>query len=152
MNLCTFRISDRWFGVEIDLVKEVVEHARVVGVPHASPDTAGLVNIRGKLHLIVDLRRLFGFESDGDRNDVSLVLFKSSVGESLGVCVDSLGEVISLDASMIEDRRAGEPTDGSLPPDERRKARQGLALGVGRSREGLLVLLDPKGILPALRV
>jgi len=151
MNLCTFRISDRLFGVEIDLVKEVVEHARVVGVPHASPDAAGLVNIRGKLHLIADLRRLFGFPSDPNRSDVSLVLFKPAVGESLGILVDKLGEVISMDASLVEDRRAGEPKDGSLAPDERRKARQGLALGVGRSREGLLVLLDPKGILPALR-
>lgn len=150
MNLCTFRIAERLFGVEIDQVKEVVQHARVVGVPHASPDAAGLVNIRGKLHLIADLRRLFGFEPSDDRGDVSLVLFKPEVGESMGVLVDRLGDVIAMDPYQIEDRRAGEPKDGSLPPDERRKARQGLALGVGRTREGLLVLLDPKGILPAL--
>ncbi len=151
MNLCTFRIADRLFGVEIGMVKEVVEHACVVGVPHASPDVAGLVNIRGKLHLIADLRRLFGFEPVGDRPEVALVLFKHAVGESMGVQVDSLGDVISLDPSSIEDRRANETLEPGAPPDERRKARQGLALGVGRTKGGLLVLLDPKGILSALR-
>lgn len=151
MNLCTFRLSDRLFGTDIGLVKEVVEHVRVAPVPHSSPDVSGLVNIRGKLHLVVDLRRLFGFPPSSRNEDVRLVLFKSEVGESLGVQVDMLGEVISLDPSMVEDRRAGEGSDGTSPPDERRKARQGIASGIGRTGSGLLVLLDPKGILPSLK-
>lgn len=151
MNLCTFRLSGRLFGTDIVLVKEVVEHVRVAPVPHSSPDVSGLVNIRGKLHLVVDLRRLFGFAPAEGNADARLVLFKPEVGEALAVLVDTLGEVVSLDPSMVEDRRAGEVSDGTIQSDERRKARQGIASGVGRTGSGLLVLLDPKGILPSLK-
>jgi purine-binding chemotaxis protein CheW len=151
MELCTFKLSGRLFGVEIGLVKEVVQHVAIAPVPHALPDVAGLVNIRGRLHLVADLRRLFGFSSEPERKDACIVLFKPSVDEALGVHVDSLGDVVSMDPAMIEDRRAGETSDGASAPDERRKARQGLALGVGRTAAGLLVLLDPNGILQTVQ-
>lgn len=151
MELCTFRLAGRLFGTEIGLVKEVVEHVNVAEVPHAPTDVSGIVNIRGKLHLVVDLRRLFGFAPAETRSDVRLVLFKNAVGESLGVQVDSLGDVISIDPRSIEDRRAGEAVDGAGQHDERRKARQGVALGVARTANGLMVLLAPSGILPAMR-
>ena len=80
MELCTFRLSGRLFGVEIGLVKEVVQHVAIAPVPHASPDFAGLVNIRGRLHLVADLHRLFGFPSERERKDACVVLFNSSVG------------------------------------------------------------------------
>lgn len=151
MSLCTFRLSGRLFGVEIGLVKEVVEHLRIAMVPHASPDVSGLVNVRSRLYLVVDLRQLFGFDPAPQDQEVKLVLFKPSVDEALGVRVDALGEVIALDPSMVEDRRATEAADGPGSRDERRRARNGLASGVGRTASGLLVLLDPKGILHALR-
>lgn len=151
MELCTFRLAGRLFGTEIGLVKEVVEHVNVAEVPHASPDISGIVNIRGKLHLVVDLRRIFGFAPAETRTDVRLVLFKNAVGESMGVQVDSLGDVISIDPRSIEDRRAGEAADGASQFDERRKARHGIALGVAKTNAGLMVLLAPAGILPALR-
>lgn len=151
MELCTFRLCGRLFGVEIGSVKEVVQHVAIAPVPHSSPDVAGLVNIRGRLHLVADLRRLFGFPSEQERKDACVVLFNPSVDEALGVHVDSLGDVLSMDPSMVEDRRAGETSDGIAFADERRKVRQGLASGVGRTTAGLLVLLDPNGILQIIK-
>ena len=151
MNLCTFHLSGRLFGVEIGLVKEVVEHVHIATVPHSSPEVSGLVNIRGRLHLVVDLRQIFGFDPAPKEQDATLVLFKPSIDEALGVRVDALGEVITLDPSMVEDRRATEAADGPASRDERRKARSGIASGVGRTAGGLLVLLEPKGILQILR-
>ena len=55
-----------------------------------------------------------------------------------------------LDASAIEDRRAKEGVEGKVSSDERRKARQGISLGVGKTDSGLLVLLDPRALLPSI--
>jgi len=152
MNICTFRLRSRLFGAEICLVKEVVERSSILPIPHSSPDVAGLVNLRGRLHLVLDLHRLFGFEPDPIRppGSDSIVLFKPSVGPDFGVRVDGLGEVIALDPSAVEDRRAKESSEGKISTDERRKARLGISLGVGKTEGGLLVLLDPRALLPSL--
>jgi purine-binding chemotaxis protein CheW len=150
MDLCTFDLDGRRFGVEIGQVKEVVRHASVARVPHAPPDAAGFVNVRGRIHLVVDLRRLFGFRPSEARSDADLVLFKPEVDEALGVQVDSLGEVVRVDPASIEDRRAGEAAGADAEHDERRKARQGISRGVARTPGGLIVLLEPDEILHAL--
>ena len=147
MNLCTFTLSGRVFGVDILHVKEVVMRVRIAPVPHAPSDVAGLVNIRGKLHLVADLGRIFGFPPAARFEDASVVLFKPAVGESFGVIVDAPGDVVPIEESTIEDRRAGEAAD---VVDERRKARPGLALGVAKRASGLIVVLDSKAILPSV--
>jgi purine-binding chemotaxis protein CheW len=149
VNICTFRLGSRLFGSDIHLVKEVVADARIALVPQASPDVAGLVNVRGKLHLVLDLHRMTGLERLSSPPD-RVVLFKQAAGESFGVAVDTLGDVLSLPESAIEDRRADEGPDSEARTDERRRARHGIALGVGRTASGLVVLLDPRGLLPAL--
>jgi len=144
MDLCTFHLADRLFGIDLLAVKEAVEHARVADVPHAPEEVAGLVNIRGQIHAILDLRRLLGFEPGASREEACLLLFKPAVHESLGIRLDSLGDVVSVDPASIEDRRGAESKEATARPDERRRGRHDLCLGVARTKAGLLVVLDPK--------
>ncbi len=61
MKICSFRLSDRLFGVNILDVKEVNSDIEITPIYHARDSIRGYMNIRGQIHLVVDLRTEFGF-------------------------------------------------------------------------------------------
>lgn len=144
-TFCTFWVSDRQFGVDILDVKEVNLESSFTPIHHAPPEVQGYVNIRGQIYLILDLRRLLGFETNVAEQTSRLVLFKPSVGESFGVLVDKVGDVVTVDNDAIEDRRSsGQP----LPEiGERRGNAEGLANGVCKLQDSLLVILNARNFL-----
>lgn len=138
-QFCTFRLCGRLYGVDILDVKEINPDVRITPIFHAPNRVKGYVNIRGQLHLVLDLRRLLGFEPAELSATSTMVLFKPSVGEAFGVLVDAVGDVVSVAEDAIDDRCA---EDG---------AGQGAALtrGVCRHGEDLLVMLDAHAFLAA---
>jgi purine-binding chemotaxis protein CheW len=122
--------------VDVRAVKEVNTRTAVTPVPHAAPAVVGLVNLRGQLHLILDLRRLLRLGESAVTPDSRLVIFKPSVGESFGVLVDAVGEVVRLGAGQVERYAADDPARAG-----------GLLLGVGKAEAALLALLDPYRLL-----
>ena len=99
---CTFRSAGRWFGAPIEDVKEVTTETACARIPHAPPEVAGYVNIRGHIFLALDLRRLLGWDASAGAEN-RLVLFKPSVGPSFGILVDEIGDIVSVEAGWIEE-------------------------------------------------
>jgi purine-binding chemotaxis protein CheW len=99
---CTFRLHGRLLGVDILDVKEVTAETTYTPVAHAPDEVLGLVNIRGHIFLALDLRRLLGMPADHLTSDSRLLLFKPSVGNSFGVVVDEISEIVTAEASDIE--------------------------------------------------
>jgi len=148
LQMCTFRMANRLFGVDILDVKEVNENTNVTPIYHAPPDICGYINIRGQILLVVNLRETFGFDqghkvSTGGAGKV--VVFKHSVDEPFGILVDEVCDVVSVDQSRIVDRRANELTSDSIK--EFRRAKEGIVMGVCPLERELLLVLNARHIL-----
>lgn len=99
---CTFKIAQRLFGVKVIDIKEIHPVVNVTPVSHATEDVKGFVNIRGQVHLVIDLRVLLGFKHKTIDDSNQILLFKPHVGEAFGILVDFIGDVVETSWERIE--------------------------------------------------
>lgn len=139
---CTFRLDGRLFGVSILDVREVTTETTSTLIPHAPEEVLGLVNIRGHIHLVLDLRRLLGLPGARETQQSRIVLFKPSVAQALGVIVDEIAEICALTAERLEpfSPQHGESLPGGL-------RRSDLIEAIGKSDGELLIILNPRRFL-----
>ncbi len=92
----TAMIGGQLFGLPIVRVQDVFIPERLTRVPLAPPEIAGVLNLRGRIVTLIDLRRRFGL---GQREDGAPVMAigVESRAESYGLLIDSVGEVLKLD-------------------------------------------------------
>ena len=146
-QFCSFRAANRLYGADILTVKEVTGETSFTAVHHAAPEVQGLVNIRGQISLVLDLRMLLGFDKQPISPNSRVVLFKPDVGESFGFLVDSVGDVISADENMIEWRKDGRKSSEAAETSGKHER---LELGVCKLEKDLLVILNPAQALASL--
>ncbi|MCP4350697.1 MAG: hypothetical protein GY795_34955 [Desulfobacterales bacterium] len=137
-QFCTFRIDQKLFGVNITDVKEVQPPVKLTPVFHAFEEVRGFVNVRGQIHLVIDLRVLLGFESAEIGKLSRIVLFKPHVGESFGVLVDDVGDVVEADETRIENMgdQNRETEDDSM------QELSDLIIGNCKLEDRILIILD----------
>jgi len=149
LQMCTFRMANRLFGVNILDVKEVNENTNMTPIYHAPPDICGYINIRGQILLVVNLCETFGFDQ-GHKNKAigagKVVVFKPSVDEPFGILVDEVCDVVSIKQNRIVDRRASE-ANTSDAAKELRRAKDGIVMGVCPLDRELLLVLNARHIL-----
>lgn len=145
LQLCTFRVHDRLFGVDILDVREVTTDTRITPIPHAPRTVRGFVNLRGQIHLVLDLRRMMGYPDFADLTAARLVIYKETTGPSFGMLVDGVADIQVVDEQDIVDRRRNEQP----PPEgvERRGGRAGLVRGVVMVEDGLILVLRAAELL-----
>ncbi len=148
-QICTFKIEDRLFGVDILDVKEINRETQFTPIFHAPRAVKGYVNIRGRIHLILDLRLMIGLDPKPVDSNSRLVLFKQRVGENLGVLVDCIGDVEEVDERRIEDRRREDRGD---PPETADRRKADLGSGVCKLDGALMVILNPNHLLANLDI
>jgi purine-binding chemotaxis protein CheW len=131
----TAMVGAQLFGLPIACVQDVFKVDRLTRIPLASAEIEGVVNLRGRIVTVINMHRQLGLpERDGDRPTMALgIEFK---GESFGLLIDAVGEVLKL-------------ADGSREPNpvnlDARLAR--VASGVHRLDDQLLVVLDVVRVL-----
>lgn len=141
-QFCTFRISGHLFGINILQVKEINQEATFTSIYHAPEEINGYVNIRGQIYLIMDLRRILGFPSKPVDRYSRVVLFKPEIGESFGVLVDQVGDVVTVEDRAIEIRSSASCED----VEDEEKTSWALEDGVCKLERGLLVILNPRSL------
>lgn len=114
MQLCTFWIADLLYGVNLLDVKEINTETTFTYIHQASDKIKGYVNIRGQIYLVLDLRKMLGYNQGEVNNQSRILLFKDSVGPTFGVLVDKIGDVVEVEESEIEVT----PDDTSKNSDE----------------------------------
>ncbi|MEF2144499.1 MAG: chemotaxis protein CheW [Desulfovibrionaceae bacterium] len=130
IQLVTFRIGSEEFGVDILAVQEIIRTMTITRVPKAPDFVEGVVNLRGKVIPIVDLRRRFGMpQRSHDKNTRIIVIETGSI--IVGFMVDSVSEVLRLPASTIE-----------APPAVISGLESDYIDGVGKLDDRLLIMLD----------
>ena len=145
-RICTFRISGRLYGVDILDVKEINTEINFTPIFHAPKQIKGYLNIRGQIYLILDLRKVFGFEDKEVDQNTRVLLFMPSIGEALGIMVDMLDEVITIDNNQIENRRRKK--QGKNFGNNRR--RTDIGEGVCKLENELLIVLNAKKLFNAV--
>ena len=131
----TATVGGQLFGLPISRVQDVFAPDRLTRVPLAPPEIAGLLNLRGRIVTAIDMRLRLGLEAfaaDAPRMAVG-VEFK---GESYGLLIDVIGEVLKLPAGGREDNPV------NLDPGLAR-----VSAGVHRLEGKLLVILDVDRVL-----
>ncbi|HEY1310365.1 MAG TPA: chemotaxis protein CheW [Pseudolabrys sp.] len=131
----TAMIGGQLFGLPIVRVQDVFIPERLTRVPLAPPEIAGILNLRGRIVTLIDMRRRFGL---GERNDgdAPMAIGVESRGESYGLLIDSVGEVLKLDDA------GREPNPVNLDP---RLAR--VSAGIHRLDGQLLMVVDVDRVL-----
>lgn len=129
-QLVVFRFDDEEYGVEISYVQEIIRIPQVTKIPDVPPYMEGVINLRGKVVPVIDLKEKFGL-GQSQRHEDSRLLVLNLEGAIIGIVVDDVSEVLQLDESLME----------TLP--ENIDGVNGNCLkGVGKMDGRLLLLLD----------
>ena len=131
----TAMIGGQLFGLPIVRVQDVFIPERLTRVPLAPPEIAGVLNLRGRIVTLIDLRRRFGLGQREDGNS-SMAIGVESRGESYGLLIDGVGEVLKLDDAA----RAPNPINL-----DQRLAR--VSAGIYRLDGQLLIVVDVDRVL-----
>ncbi|HEB33117.1 MAG TPA: chemotaxis protein CheW [Spirochaetes bacterium] len=134
-QLISFAIGDDDYGVNIQTVKEVIRHREITRLPKAPAFVKGVINLRGDIIPILDLRERFGMEQK-EYTGMTRVIVVEIDGRSIGTVVDSVSHVIRIDEGQIE---PPPPCVGQITEEYIR--------GVGKVGEKLIVLLNIDRIL-----
>jgi purine-binding chemotaxis protein CheW len=131
----TAMIGGQLFGLPIVCVQDVFIPERLTRIPLAPPEIAGVLNLRGRIVTLIDLRRRFGLGQRDDGEPVMAIGVESRA-ESYGLLIDSVGEVLKLDDA------AREPNPINL---DQRLAR--VSAGIYRLDGQLLIVVDVDRVL-----
>jgi purine-binding chemotaxis protein CheW len=100
----TFRLGNEEYGLEILKVREIIGLMCVTPVPRAPDDIRGVINLRGKIIPVIDLRRKFLMPASPDTDRTCIIVVNvTASGESvdMGILVDSVSEVLDIAGSDI---------------------------------------------------
>src|SRR5215467_7980899 len=97
-----FRIGDETFGVRIGSVREIVRVPEITAVPNAPETIEGVINLRGKIIPVMDLRKRFGNQQGIQPDKKNRILVVELDKRLLGLIVNSASEVIKIPPSEIE--------------------------------------------------
>ncbi|MBW2146119.1 MAG: purine-binding chemotaxis protein CheW [Deltaproteobacteria bacterium] len=130
----TFRLGKEEYGLEILKVKEIMGLMDITTVPQTPGYVKGVINLRGKVIPVIDLRLKFGMEEKNYDERTCIVVAEVS-GKSgslqVGIVVDSVSEVLNIKADDIEDA----PTFGTRLDTD-------YIFGMAKTEGGVKILLD----------
>ena len=129
-QLVAFRIADETYGVPIMMVHEIIRPSEITRIPRSLDFVRGVVNIRGKIVPVIDLRKRLGLSPAPDTTATRIIVVEMENGV-IGMIVDSVSQVIHIDGKDIE------------PPSELiADMGSDLVRGVGKRDNGIVILLD----------
>jgi purine-binding chemotaxis protein CheW len=131
----TFFLAGEEHGIEILKVHEIIGMMPITRVPRTPQYIRGVINLRGKVIPIVDLRLKFGMESKGQTTETCIIVVRLQ-GVEVGIVVDKVSEVLSIAGGDIEDA----PSFGA-------EVNTDYILGIGKSQGKVKILLDIDRVL-----
>jgi len=101
LRVLAFKLGDETYCVEIHQVKTVVKPGQISRVPNTPEFVLGIMNLRGEVLSIIDIRYFFGLEANQKPKDLR-VLVTDAAGANTGIMVDGINEAIDIDPSMVQ--------------------------------------------------
>lgn len=135
LQVVGFRIGRETFGLPIAMVREIVRVPEITNVPNAREYIEGVINLRGRIIPVVDLRKRFGDKSvePSKKNRIIVVEMEN---RTVGLLVHSASEVLRIPPSEIE-----------APQNVFQEGEMNYITGVGKLKGRLVILLDLTRVL-----
>ncbi|MDR2696391.1 MAG: chemotaxis protein CheW [Deltaproteobacteria bacterium] len=135
LQLVTFNIAEEEFGVDILSVQEIIRLMQITAVPRAPACIEGVINLRGKVIPVIDMRKRFNLPAI-ERDSRTRIIVMEFGPKIVGFLVDAVSEVLRIPASTVEPAPAVVSGVGSE-----------YIKGVGKLDDRLLILLDLDSLL-----
>lgn len=140
----TFRLDREEYGLEILKVREIIGLMGITKVPRTPQYIRGVINLRGKVIPVLDLRAKFGMDVIADTEETCIIVVDvENAGSTIlmGILVDAVSEVLDIQAGEIEEP----PTFGS-EVDTR------FIMGIGKVKNSVKILLDIDRVLTGVDI
>lgn len=131
----TFVLGEEVYGIEILKAREIIGLMDVTSVPQTPGYMKGVINLRGKVIPIIDLRLKFSMQ-EKERTKETCIIVVEVNNTSMGIIVDSVSEVADISSGKIEDA-----------PDFGQGINTDFIMGLGKVNEKIIILLDIEGVL-----
>jgi purine-binding chemotaxis protein CheW len=129
-QLVVFDLHSEAYGVDISAVREIIRMQEITRVPRAPEYIEGVINLRGKVIPVVDLRTRFGV-AKAERTGDNRIVVVNVDGQDIGMVVDAVTEVSRVASDSIEPPSSVITTNDS-----------GYLTGIVKAQEKLIILLD----------
>ncbi len=131
----TFVLGDEIYGIEILKAREIIGLMDITTVPQTPDYMKGVVNLRGKVIPVIDLRMKFSMQEEEHTQETCVIVVEVN-GTSIGLIVDSVSEVSDINGAEIEDApNFGQGIDTDF------------IMGLGKVKEKIIILLDIDAVL-----
>ena len=134
LQLVTFRLANEEYGLPITKVREINRLVPVTKLPQTPSFMEGIINLRGRIIPVIDLRKRFNMPITDHDDDTRIIIVEIS-GQIVGVTVDAVTEVVRLNTANIE------PSPATVTVDSQ------YIEGVGKIDDRLIILLDIDKVL-----
>jgi len=134
LQIVVFELADERYGLDIAKVYEIIRHQPITAVPQAPSFVEGVINLRGRIIPVVDLRQRFGF-AGSELTKASRIVVCEAAGTTVGLVVDGVSEVLMVPGESVE------PTPGVAAG-----ADAGYLRGIAKLGERLIILLALDGL------
>ena len=135
LQLVTFIIEKEEFGIDILNVQEIIKPVDITRVPNSSPYVKGVINLRGRIVPVVDLRARFHLPQRPPDKETRIVVVELEE-KVVGFLMDAVKQVIRVDRTIIEP-----------PPPQATSFDSNYLKGVAKLEDRLLTLLDLHNLL-----
>jgi purine-binding chemotaxis protein CheW len=135
LHIVGFQVGRETYGVPITSLHEIVRVPEITAVPDAPDYLEGVINLRGKIVSVMDLRKRFGEKQAAVRKN-NRILVVEHAGRLAGLIVDSASEVLKIPADAVE-----------APPAVFQEGGLNCVTGLGKVSGRLIVLLDMSKLL-----
>ena len=135
LQLVAFRLGAEEYAIPIEMVESIIKLGPLTSVPGSPSYIRGVMNLRGRIMSVIDLRQRFGMPTEEDQPD-GRILVVQYADTTIGLLVDSVSEVFNLDEM-----------DFQPPPPELGNGAVGGVDGIIHADERLIVLLNVESIL-----
>ena len=134
MKALTLRLQDELFAVEAGSVREILDLVPITEVPNAPEFVGGLINVRGRVVPLADLRVMFGMDRPEPNQDTRIVVMEINIdGEPTiaGILADKVHDVTDIEAASIEEA-----------PKVGMRWRPEFIKGIGKRNGGFIIIPD----------
>jgi purine-binding chemotaxis protein CheW len=135
----TFTIGREEYGLPVLKVREIIKVMDITHVPQVAAHVLGVINLRGKVIPVIDLRRKFGFDAQAPTERTCIIVTEVALSSSIvmmGIVVDAVSEVVNVAAAEIEPA-----------PDFGGQHANDYLLGLAKVKGGVKILLDLDRVL-----
>lgn len=134
VQLVVFKLGNEDYGLPIHKVQEINRMVPITRLPNTPDFMEGIINLRGRVIPVVNLRKRFGLPAKSDE-DATRIIIVDIDGQTVGVVVDAVNEVIQMPGASIE------PPPPTFILDAR------FIEGIGKLENSLIILLDIDQVL-----